>query len=44
MCRYLIQHRLSNVEQLKEFDLGGYWFDSASSTKTEFVFKRDLAE
>jgi len=44
MCRYLIQHRLSDVEQLKEFDLGGYWFDSASSTKTEFVFKRDLAE
>ena len=44
MCRYLIQHRLSDVEQLKEFNLGGYWFDSASSTKTEFVFKRDLAE
>ena len=44
MCRYLIQNRLSEVEQLKEFDLGGYWFDSAASTKTEFVFKRDLAE
>ena len=44
MCRYLIQHRLSDVEQLKEFDLGGYWFDSVASTKTEFVFKRDLAE
>ena len=44
MCRYLIQHRLSDVEQLKEFDLGGYWFDSAASTQTEFVFKRDLAE
>ena len=44
MCRYLIQHRISEVEQLKEFDFGGYWFDSASSTKTEFVFKRDLAE
>ena len=44
MCHYLIQHRLSDVEQLKEFDLGGYWFDSASSTQTEFVFKRDLAE
>jgi len=44
MCRYLIQNRISDVEQLKEFDLGGYWFDSAASTKTEFVFKRDLAE
>ena len=44
MCRYLIQHRLSDVEQLKEFNFGGYWFDSAASTQTEFVFKRDLAE
>lgn len=44
MCRYLIQHRLTDIEQLKEFDLGGYWFDSASSTETEFVFKRDINE
>ena len=34
----------SEIEQLKEFDLGGYWFDSASSTETEFVFKRDINE
>ena len=44
MCRYLIQNRVSEVEQLKEFDFGGYWFDSASSTNTEFVFKRDLVD
>ncbi len=44
MCRYLIQNRLTDIEQLKEFDLGGYWFDSASSTETEFVFKRDINE
>ena len=44
MCRYLIQNRLTEIEQLKEFDLGGYWFDSASSTETEFVFKRDINE
>lgn len=44
MCRYLIQHQLTNVEQLKEFDLGGYWFDEAASTATEFVFKRDHDE
>ena len=44
MCRYLIQNRLTKIEQLKEFDLGGYWFDSASSTETEFVFKRDINE
>ena len=44
MCRYIIQNRVTEVEQLKDFDFGGYWFDSASSSKTEFVFKRDLAE
>ncbi|NBI13579.1 peroxide stress protein YaaA [[Haemophilus] felis] len=44
MCRYLIQNRLTEVEQLKEFDLGGYWFDAQNSTETEFVFKRDIAE
>ena len=27
MCRFIIQNRLERVEQLKEFDLGGYWFD-----------------
>ena len=44
MCRYLIQNCLTEIEQLKEFDLGGYWFDSVSSTETEFVFKRDINE
>ncbi|WP_373099020.1 MULTISPECIES: peroxide stress protein YaaA [Pasteurellaceae] len=44
MCRYIIQHRLTAVEQLKDFDLGGYWFDRAASTNHELVFKRDLGE
>ncbi|MBF1220481.1 MAG: peroxide stress protein YaaA [Haemophilus parainfluenzae] len=44
MCGFIIQNRLERVEQLKEFDLGGYWFDSASSTEKEFVFKRDINE
>ncbi|MFD0966498.1 peroxide stress protein YaaA [Seminibacterium arietis] len=44
MCRYIIQNRLMEAEQLKEFDLGGYWFDTESSTANEFVFKRDLSE
>ena len=33
MCRFIIQNRLECVEQLKEFDLGGYWFDSAPQLK-----------
>ncbi|AKD37966.1 hypothetical protein I926_03190 [Pasteurella multocida subsp. multocida OH4807] len=44
MCRYMIQQRVTEAEQLKEFDLAGYCFDSMSSTKTEWIFKRDLAE
>ncbi|VTU08901.1 Protein of uncharacterised function (DUF328) [Actinobacillus porcinus] len=41
MCRYLIQNRLTQPEQLKAFDLEGYWFDEINSTETEWVFKRD---
>ena len=44
MCRYMIQNRLTKIEQLKEFDLGGYWFDGTTSTSSEFVFKRDKSE
>ncbi|WP_040975506.1 peroxide stress protein YaaA [Necropsobacter massiliensis] len=44
MCRYIIQNRLTEIEQLKAFDLGGYWFDSAASSDNELVFKRDLRE
>ena len=33
MCRFIIQNRLERIEQLKEFDLGGYWFDATSSTE-----------
>lgn len=42
MCRFMVQQRLSEVEQLKAFDLGGYWFDATSSNHKEWVFKRDL--
>ena len=44
MCRYMIQNRLTQVEQLKDFDLNGYWFDETASTEKEFVFKRDHDE
>lgn len=44
MCRYIIQHRLTQIEQLKDFDLGGYWFDATASNQHEFVFKRDTSE
>ena len=41
MARYIIEKRLDNVEQLKEFDVAGYYFVEAESTATEFVFKRE---
>lgn len=44
MCRYIIQNRLTHVDQLKDFDLGGYWFDTTASTENELVFKRDHDE
>lgn len=44
MCRYFIQNRLTQAEQLKQFDLGGYWFDETESTADEWVFKRDHKE
>lgn len=44
MCRYLIQNQIDQIEGIKGFDLAGYWFDSTSSTATELVFKRDLAD
>lgn len=40
MSRYIIQQRLTQPEQLKQFDVDGYVFDAAESTDTELVFKR----
>ncbi|CAX54468.1 peroxide stress protein YaaA [Erwinia pyrifoliae] len=40
MCRYIIQNRLTEVEQLKKFDADGYAFDGDSSSDNELVFKR----
>lgn len=40
MSRYIIQHRLTDAEQLKAFDVEGYFFDEAASQGDELVFKR----
>ncbi|MBC3767815.1 peroxide stress protein YaaA [Neptunicella marina] len=40
MARFIIQNRLDNVEQLQDFDLGGYQFAPAESNNSELVFKR----
>jgi len=41
MSRYIIQHRLTNPEAIKAFDVAGYWFDAADSSEREWVFKRE---
>ncbi|MBF7071992.1 peroxide stress protein YaaA [Glaciecola sp. MH2013] len=40
MARYIIQNRISQVEDLKSFNLGAYEYCDAESTATDFVFKR----
>ncbi len=41
MTRYIIDNRISSIEDLLAFDGGGYWFDEDESTATELVFKRE---
>lgn len=40
MARYIIQNKLSDVEDLKGFDGNGYSFDAKQSTETDWVFVR----
>ena len=42
MARYIIQNKLTNIEQLKEFDLAGYQFNSAMSNGNDYVFTRKV--
>ncbi|MEP0354695.1 MAG: peroxide stress protein YaaA [Paraglaciecola sp.] len=41
MARYIIENRLTDVCQLKEFDTGGYQFSEAKSTDKDLVFTRE---
>ena len=40
MSRYIIQNRLTRPEQLKKFDVDGYFYDADGSQGNELVFKR----
>ncbi len=44
MVRYILKNQLTDIEKLKDFNLGGYWFDEDNSTETEWVFKRTEIE
>ena len=40
MSRFMITHRICNVEDLKNFDLEGYYFDEENSSESKLAFKR----
>ena len=42
MARYLIQHRLTNPEALKNFDTDGYRYNPDLSNATQWVFTRRM--
>ena len=44
MSAYIIKNRLTDAEQLKDFDLEGYRYNAAMSKTNEPVFIRDHAE
>lgn len=41
MSRFIIQNKLKKIEQLKDFNVDGYYFDAENSNDQELVFKRD---
>jgi hypothetical protein len=44
MARYAADNLLENTEDLKFFNVDGYGFDAESSSETEWVFTRKIAE
>lgn len=40
MARYVIEKRVTDMDQLKQFDFGGYRYEGALSTDHNFVFVR----
>ncbi|MEL0630613.1 peroxide stress protein YaaA [Psychromonas aquatilis] len=41
MARYIMENEITDLEQLKAFNIAGYYFVEAASTKTDLVFQRD---
>ena len=40
MARFLIQNRINTVEEIKGFNVAGYWFSPQQSTENKLVFIR----
>ncbi len=41
MARYIIDHRVSSLKALREFDVAGYYFSESQSRDDHWVFLRD---
>jgi len=41
MARYIMENEITDIEQLKGFNIAGYYFVEAASTQTDLVFQRD---
>lgn len=41
MARFIIENQISSIDDLKAFNVDGYYFDAESSLTGELVFKRD---
>ncbi|GLR74696.1 peroxide stress protein YaaA [Aliivibrio sifiae] len=41
MARFIIENRISTIEELKSFTVDGYYFVDAESSSSELVFKRE---
>lgn len=44
MARFIIENRIQDPEQIKNFETGGYRFDSAKSREDHWVFLRDYPD
>ncbi|MBF7684879.1 peroxide stress protein YaaA [Acinetobacter sp. B10A] len=43
MARFVIDHQVTCIEDLKTFAVDGYYFDAINSSSTELVFKREAS-
>jgi len=44
MARYIVQNRLTDANDIKSFDTGGYSFDPDLSEGNRWVFLRDYPQ
>jgi cytoplasmic iron level regulating protein YaaA (DUF328/UPF0246 family) len=43
MARYIVEHQLTKVSQLQDFDVEGYAWDESASSAGKLVYRRKQA-